>query len=78
MSIHRRTLGASGTPQEDIVRTWQIVTGASTRSKSRQRMEHTIAAETEDDAIYEARMAHIARVGWNASIWISECREAVA
>jgi hypothetical protein len=53
------------------MKTWNITTNASTRSKSRQTMNHIIQAETADDAMDEARLAHIQRVGWNASIWIS-------
>lgn len=50
---------------------FEIRTEASTRSKSRRTMNHVIEAETAEDAIYEARMAHIAKVGWNASVWVS-------
>ena len=65
--------------------TWEIQTGASTRSKARQTMNHQIRQGTEyrdlvvtseDDARYVARMLHIERVGWNASIWINTCKEA--
>jgi hypothetical protein len=55
---------------------WEIQTGANTRSKSRQTMTHTIEAETEDDAFYAARMAHVARCGWNTSIWIKSSKKA--
>ncbi|MCA1569283.1 MAG: hypothetical protein LC798_02965 [Chloroflexi bacterium] len=51
---------------------YEITTEASTRSKSRRTMHHTITAANEADARYEARMAHIARCGWNCSIWVSK------
>jgi 1,2-phenylacetyl-CoA epoxidase PaaB subunit len=54
--------------------TYEITTQAATRSKSRQQMTHTIQADNEDDAIYEARKAHVARVGWNASVWVATVR----
>ena len=59
----------------ETTKTYEIQTQAATRSKSRQNMTHTIAAETEDDAIYEARKAHIERVGWNSSVWIVNSKE---
>lgn len=49
---------------------YSIHTEADTTSKSRQTMYHVIEAGSEDDAIYEARMAHVKRLGWNGSIWI--------
>lgn len=54
---------------------YEIKTQAATRSKTRREMTHTIEAQTQDDAVYEARKAHIERVGWNCSVWISEVRE---
>jgi hypothetical protein len=57
------------------MRTWEIKTQAATRSKARRDMTHTVEAETEDDAVYEARKRHIDRVGWNASVWVTEVTE---
>lgn len=56
--------------------TFTVTTEAATRSKSRQRRTWTIEAASLDDAIYEARLQHLAVVGWNASVWISASREA--
>lgn len=57
------------------VMTYSIHTQAATRSKSRQEMHHTITAATEEDARYEAIKAHVARVGWNASVWVVTVEE---
>lgn len=53
-------------------RTWHITTLAEGRIKSSATMEHTIQAETEQDAVYEARQAHIwhKRVAMDRSIFI--------
>ena len=54
------------------MQTWTITTLAEGRIKSRATMTHTITAETEADAIYEARQAHIwkGRVAMDRSIWV--------
>lgn len=53
-------------------RTWHITTLAEGRIKSTPTMEHTIEAETADDACYEARQAHIwqKRVAMDRSILV--------
>ena len=54
------------------MQTWTIETLAEGRVRSRATMTHTIEAETEADAIYEARQAHIwkGRVAMDRSIFI--------
>lgn len=49
-----------------------ITTQAEGRVRSRSTMTHTITAETEADAIYEARQAHIwkGRVAMDRSIFV--------
>lgn len=59
----------------ETTKTYEIKTQSDTRSKTRQNMTHSITAETESDAIYEARRAHIDRVGWNSSVWIVTTKE---
>jgi len=51
--------------------TYRIHTEAATRSKTRRSMNHMIIAADEETAIYEARKRHVAKVGWNASVWVS-------
>lgn len=51
--------------------TFAVTTEADTRSKSRQTRTWTIEADTEDDAVYEARMRHYAVAGWNCSVWVA-------
>lgn len=54
------------------MRTWHITTMAEGRIKTTATMEHTIEAETAEDAIYEARMDHIwqKRVAMDRSIFV--------
>jgi hypothetical protein len=49
--------------------TWKVTTEADTSSKARRVRNWTIKAATLEDASYEARMRHLAIVGWNAAIW---------
>jgi len=57
------------------MRKYEIHTEADSRSKARRSRDWTIQAGSEDDARYEARMRHIAVVGWNSSIAVISIKE---
>jgi hypothetical protein len=56
-------------------KTYRVATEADCRSKTHQRRTWIGQANSIEDAEHEARMAHLARVGWNASIWITSTSE---
>lgn len=56
--------------------TYFIRTEACTRSKTRRTMHQAIIAASREDAEYEARKAHVARVGWNTTVWIAAVQTA--
>lgn len=59
------------------MKTFRITTLAEGRVKSKATMEHLIQAETQEDAFYEARQAHIwkKRVAMDRSIFIISAEE---
>lgn len=56
-------------------KTFQITTQAATRSKTRRTRTWTITAANADDAAFEARISHVQIIGWNGSVWITNCEE---